>query len=97
VRGAEFGGLLGELADGWPSPVGGEVTDKLGQVADAAGGVDLPGQGLHRPGRQGDGVVDLGLVLTQACGCCPLSNDSPPASRINSPAVACNRHPTLSV
>ena len=65
LRCEESGGLLGELADGWASPVGGRSCDEPGQVADAAGRVDLPAQGLHRPGGQGGGVVDLGLVLTQ--------------------------------
>ncbi|MGH3428084.1 MAG: hypothetical protein ACRDQZ_11040, partial [Mycobacteriales bacterium] len=68
VRCQEAGGVLGELADGWPSSVGGEVADELVEVADAAGGVDLPGEGLHRAGGQSDGVVDFGLVLAQVGG-----------------------------
>ena len=62
VRCEESGGLLGDLTDGWASPVGGEAADEPGQVADAAGRVDIPAQGLHRPGGQGGGVVDLGLA-----------------------------------
>ncbi|MGH3800834.1 MAG: hypothetical protein ACRDTD_11970 [Pseudonocardiaceae bacterium] len=33
MRGEQSGGLLGELADGGTSPVGGKVADEPGQVS----------------------------------------------------------------
>jgi len=61
LDGEKSGGLLGELADSWPSPVGGEV-------ADAAGRVDSADEGVDGAGCQGDGVVDLGPILAQVSG-----------------------------
>ena len=41
------------------------MANELSEVADDAGGVDSVGEGAHRAGGQGDGVVDLGPILAQ--------------------------------
>jgi len=55
--------VVSELADGGVSPVGGELAGEPSDVIDAAGGVDLTSEDVHGAGGQGEGVVDLGLVM----------------------------------